>query len=395
MDIPEFHPTHILVHYDEIALKGRNRRRFENRLVAMIRDALQGVGPVRVRPTFGRILVDLDPGAAVDVCCERLPRVFGVSRFSPAVRIAGNLEKVKELLRETLPGLSPRSFAVVCRRVNKNLPFKSTDVNRELGTYVQSLTAWPVRLEAPDLSIYVYLIGRDSYVAFQRLAGPGGLPAGSTGKVACLISGGIDSPVAAYRMLHRGVDAVFVHFHSHPHTSDASQDKVRELIVHVLPHGQKARLYLVPFTPLQQRIVTDCPPPYRVILYRRFMVRTAQAIARAEGAAALVSGESLGQVSSQTLENLCTIDTVATMPILRPLVGMNKLEIVDEARRIGTFETSIEPHDDCCSFLMPRNPATFSTPQELEGAEKVFDVEAEVETLVAASVVEDLVGGGA
>ena len=210
--------------------------------------------------------------------------------------------------------------------------------------------------------------------------------------MACLLSGGIDSPVSSARIMRRGADALFIHFHSYPHTSIASQDKVRALAERIIPPGRSARLYMVPFADTQNRIITECPSRLRVILYRRYMVRAAEAIARKEDAQALVTGDSLGQVASQTLENLHTIDSVATMPILRPLVGMHKAQIIEDARRMGSFDTSIEPHDDCCSFLMPPKPATRSTPEQLEAAESSLDTEKEVLELVEAASVETIRG---
>ena len=309
--------------------------------------------------------------------------------------VAENLDAlVERLLAEIDSGArsAPASFAIVTHRANKDLPFTSVDVNRELGARVVDRTGWKVQLDRPELEFHVYFVEKHAYLALERLAGPGGLPSGSTGKVACLLSGGLDSPVASYRMLKRGAAVVFIHFHSAPHTSAASQDKVRELATHVLAPGQTARLWMVPFAPTQQKIITDCPPPLRVILYRRYMMRAAEAIALRAGALALVTGDSLGQVASQTLENLNTISRVVTLPVLRPLVGMHKAEIIDDARRIGCYETSIEPHDDCCSYLMPRNPATRSTPEALDRAEEALDTDAEVAALVEAAELETILG---
>jgi thiamine biosynthesis protein ThiI len=389
---PSFHPSYILVHYDEIALKKGNRRRFEDLLLANVRRALAGAGAVHGSRLYGRLLVSLAVDCSLERAAKRLERVFGVSNFVPCLRLAPDLDAVEAVLGEHLRGLPSRAFAVQCRRANKSFPQSSVDVNRRLGAHVQSLTGWPVRLDDPDLTIHLYLLEKDAYLGYNRIPGPGGLPTGSAGRVVCLLSGGIDSPVAAHRLMRRGAEPVFVHFHSAPHTSAASQEKVRELARRLLPFGHRARLYLVPFAELQRRIVTECPAPFRVILYRRFMVRAAESIARRERALALVTGESLGQVASQTLENLHTINCVATLPVLRPLIGTHKVEIVGEARRVGTFETSIEPHEDCCSFLMPQNPATYSSPRELDAAEKPFDVAAETQRLVEASSVEDLVG---
>ena len=238
---------------------------------------------------------------------------------------------------------------------------------------------WKVSLDTPELPIDVYIVEDAAYVAFRRDAGPGGMPHGTAGPVGCLLSGGIDSPVAAYRMIRRGCAPIFVHFHSAPFTDEASQEKVIDLARHLMRYKRAAPLYLVPFAELQRRIVAETKPAYRVILYRRFMMRCAERIAISHGARALVTGEALGQVASQTLENLATIDDVTTIPVLRPLIGFDKLEIVREAERIGTFETSIEPHDDCCSFLMPQNPATHTRPSDLEKAEADFDIDIDIE----------------
>jgi len=407
--------THVLVHYDEIALKGGNRRFFENRLAKGIRTALKGLGTgengqCRVQPKHGRFLVKLgrgdtkgpdgtDPeGAPIEEVCRRLETVFGVARFSPCVRIDPTLENAAARLEELVDdmvarGISPESFAIVTHRARKDLPFQSLDANKHLGSVVHTRTGWPVKLKNPDLPIHVWFVDKDAFIAVERVAGPGGLPAGSTGRVVCLLSGGIDSPVSSYRIMKRGTSPIFVHFHSAPHTSTESQEKVRELAIKILHHGQRARLYMIPFAATQQRIITECPAPLRVVLYRRYMIRAAEAIALRDGAQALVTGDSLGQVASQTLENIDTIARVATLPILRPLVGMHKAEIVDDARAIGTYETSIEPHDDCCSFLMPPNPATRSTPEQLEEAEEALDTEAEIAELLEKAEVETIVGG--
>lgn len=389
--------THVLVHYDEIALKGGNRRRFENLLANAMRTALRDVPHARVLPRYGRYIVALGEGVSVDAVVARLSRVFGIARLLPAARAEPSLDDVKRRLAGIVDGIvasgePPASFGIVTHRVRKDLPFRSLDANRELGSLVVERTGWKVHLDAPDLPILVWFVDNDAFIAFERVVGPGGLPPGAAGRVACLLSGGIDSPVACWRILKRGASAVFVHFHSAPRTSAASQDKVRELAATVLPYGQNAPLYMVPFVGTQERIVTECPAPLRVVLYRRFMMRAAEALARKEGALALVTGDSLGQVASQTLENLDTIGRAVTLPILRPLIGMHKGEIVDDARRIGTYETSIEPHDDCCSFLMPRNPSTQAKARHVESAETALDVEAEVRTLVESAERESIQG---
>lgn len=397
-----FEPKALILHYDEVALKGRNRSWFEDVLVRSVRMAFRPPGWSGARPQvrrlYGRIRLDLPEGpegADWKEVAARLQRVFGIAYMVPVVSTQPTLESLAATAVRALAGVhGPRTFGVHCKRADKELPFTSMDVQRAVGAAVQAATGWKVQLEEPDLPVRIEVLSQTAFVGVGRLEGPGGLPSGVARKVVCLLSGGIDSPVSAYRILRRGASAVYVHFHSHPHTGIESQEKVRELASRLQPPGRRARLYLLPFAGLQRRIVASCPSALRVLLYRRFMVRAAELIARRESALALVTGENLGQVASQTLENLRTIDAVAGLPVLRPLIGMDKAEIVEEARRIGTFEVSIEPHDDCCSFLMPPNPATCSQPAELEEAEKVFDVEAETRALVESGT-RVVVGEGA
>jgi len=379
--------THILVHYSEVGLKGKNRGRFENRLMKNIRAAV-GLSGAQVHRLFGRLAIRLEKGQRWDDIAPKVCKVFGVAYVLPAVSCDATIEDLRTTLTPLVSGIDEDySFAVKCQRSSKSLPFTSMDVQRELGTHIQSLTKWSVNLDHPDILVRVELVNNFAYVGIGRMEGPGGLPTGVSGRVTCLMSGGIDSPVAAYKLMQRGSLAIYVHFHSYPHTSVESQEKVRDLVRQVHPVGIRSRLYMVPFAELQRKIVTECVAGLRVILYRRFMVRVAAVIAERERALALVTGESLGQVASQTLENLRTIDEVSMLPILRPLIGMDKIEIINEARRIGTYETSIEPHDDCCSYLMPAAPATHSTPEDLTKAEKVFDIDQEVEALVDQSEV--------
>ncbi len=388
---------HLLINYDEIALKGGNRRYFENRLQKNIRSALKDLGGSHLKPRFGRFLLRLGSETSLERVCSRLERIPGIALFSPCLSTSADLDSVKIAMDTVLEpllesGEEPDHFAVVSRRANKELPFTSTEANEIIGKYVQEKTGWKVRLKKPQLPLYLFFVNNDCFLALDRVRGLGGLPTGTTGKVACLLSGGIDSPVSTARIMKRGADAVFIHFHSHPHTTLASQEKVRDLAGQVVPPGHRVRLYMVPFAPTQNRIITECPARLRVILYRRYMVRAAEAIAHKEGARALVTGDSLGQVASQTLENLHTINAVATLPILRPLVGMHKAEIIRDAQQLGSFETSIEPHDDCCSYLMPPRPATRSTPEQLEAAEKNLDTESEIRELVENSTVEVVEG---
>jgi len=384
---------HLLVHYNEIALKGKNRRSFEELLVESLRRALRGLGFRRVQRVQGRLLVEFRDEIQWEETRRRLARTFGISHFARARRVELDLDALRAGLAELVDLVEPgsvRTFAVHSRRSDKSFPLNSMELNRELGRFVKERTGLEVDIESPELPIYVYLLPGEAFLALDRSPGPGGLPAGAAGKVVCLISGGIDSPVAAERMMRRGCDVVFVHFHSFPHTSAASIEKARRIVEVLRRDRGPARLYLVPFAELQRRIVAACPEPYRVLLYRRFMMRAAEALAGREGALALVTGESLGQVASQTLQNLASIEAAVSLPVLRPLVGYDKQEIVREAERIGTFETSIGPHDDCCGFLMPRNPATRARPADLLAAESPFETAREVEALLAAAEVVEV-----
>lgn len=378
MDINSQHTNRFssfVVHYGEIALKKGNRDIFENLLVKNIRSVVGKDTTCEIRRLQGRIHLELANPMVSNILLDGLSRVFGVASVSSAVCCETSLEAIKEAVENIIRERSFQSFAVRTRRAQKSFPMSSQKVNEEIGAMVQKISGAKVDLGNPILTIAIEILDRQTFVFADQVKGPGGLPVGISGRVACLISGGIDSPVAAWRAMKRGCLPIFVHFHSAPFTSAASQEKVSEL-VSVLMKGQPfTRLIMVPFGPVQQKIVVGVPTAYRIIIYRRFMVRIAEIIAREHKAQALVTGEALSQVASQTLTNLATIEAAATMSILRPLIGMDKQEIVDEAIKIGTFDIAIQPHDDCCSFLMPRNPVTRTTIAEIEKIERNLDIE--------------------
>ncbi len=370
-----------IIHYHELALKGRNRPYFEGRLVRHIRQALKGLGIVRVEPLHGRIRVVLKDEARWEPIRERLARVFGIANFSLNQAVAldlgkPDLELLKNAAGTMIEGKSFSSFRVSTRRADKRFPLTSMDVDRALGAHIGALTGKKVDLSDPDLTIHVELMARHSYVAAGKEPGPGGMPTGVSGKVACLLSGGIDSPVAAYRMLQRGCKAIFVHFHGRPFVTRASEEKVREIAELLTRYQLYSRLYLVPFGDIQRQIVLGAPAPLRVVLYRRLMIRIAEELARREKCWALVTGDSLGQVASQTPENLTVVEEAAGLPILRPLIGMDKLEITDQAQRIGTFETSIEPDQDCCKLFVPDHPSTRTGLDPIRKAERSLEIDA-------------------
>ncbi len=378
----------VVVHYGELALKGRNRPRFEGRLVANVERALRGLGDVRARPLFGRLLVELPDGAPFEAVRQRLARVFGVAWFGRATLCGVAVAEIEAAVDALVASRSFESFGVRVRRIEKRLPFRSQELASRLGARVASQSGARVDLTNPALWIEVHALSREAVVLGERFPGPGGMPVASAGRVVALVSGGIDSPVAALLAMKRGAEVEFVHFHSAPWTSAASQQKVRDVVRLLAAYNGPSRLWLVPFGELQQALVTGAPAEPRVVLYRRFMLRIAERIAERTGAQALVTGESLSQVASQTLANLDTINRAATLPVLRPLVGMDKAEIIERARALGSFAISIEPDEDCCSFLQPRRPATRTRPEELDAIERDLDVKGLVDAAAGAAETE-------
>jgi thiamine biosynthesis protein ThiI len=373
-----------VVHYAELGLKGRNRPRFENTLCENIVRALAPLGRARTKRLYGRILVEAPEGASAQAVSERLARVFGVAYFSVATTFEPTREAITAQVDAFVASRKFASFGVRTRRVDKALPFRSSELAAELGARIQSRTGARVDLENPELWVDLHLLhGDEAILLHERMPGPGGLPVRSAGRALALLSGGIDSPVAAWMLAKRGCELGFVHFHSAPYTSSASQRKVRDVLRRLTSWTGPASLFMVPFGELQQAIVRDAPAEPRIVLYRRFMVRIAEELAGREGALALVTGDSVGQVSSQTLANLDTINRAATLPVLRPLVGSDKGEIIQLAKRIGTYEISIEPDEDCCSFLMPRQPATWTRPGPIEAIERGLDVKMLVEATLS------------
>ena len=364
----------VLVHYHEIALKGKNRPMFMRRLAENLRMATHGLGVKEVRQLTGRLVLTLSRDAAVEDIHQRVARVPGVANFALAYRTPLQLEVLKPAIVEALAGRTLRSFRVHTKRGYKAFPLTSPDINRDVGHYLQRQLGAAVDLERAELTVSIEILPHEALFFFEREAGPGGLPVGVSGTVACLLSGGIDSPVAAYRLLKRGCTVAFVHFHSYPILSRVSQEKVRDLVMLLTRYQFASRLILIAFAPIQQRIVAEVPAPYRVVLYRRVMVRMAAALANLVGAKALVTGDSLGQVASQTLENLAVIDEVSKLPILRPLIGMDKQEIVAQAQALGTYDISIVPDQDCCTLFVPRNPAVRADSQAIAALEAQLDM---------------------
>jgi thiamine biosynthesis protein ThiI len=378
----------IVVHYQEIALKGKNRPWFLSRLVRNLRGAVADLDVRAVRPLMGRIEVELGPGVTREEVGERIRRTFGVANFSFAARTRLDLDVLTDQILRELGDRTCQSFRVTVRRADKRFPLTSPEVEREVGGRIRSARGWNVDLERAELVVHIELLADEAFYFFGKERGPGGLPTGTAGRVACLLSGGIDSPVAAHRMMKRGCSVTFVHFHSYPILSRASQDKARQLVTLLTRWQQRSRLYLVPFGDIQQQVVLAVPAPMRVVVYRRLMMRIAEQIARARGAQALVTGEVVGQVASQTLENLAVIGSVAALPIFRPLIGMDKEEITAEATKLGSYPISIIPDQDCCTLFTPRHPQTRARLAQVEPAEAVLPIQELVEQAVREAVVE-------
>jgi thiamine biosynthesis protein ThiI len=369
----------VIVHYHELALKGRNRPLFERRLVRNLRETLRGLHVRAVEALPGRVRVMLGDETPWPAVKARIARTFGVTHFLPAETVPlsadGDLDALKAAAAEAVRDLPFATFRVTTKRADKRFPKTSMDVDREVGAHLCAVTGKRVSLRDPELTVHIETLSKEAYLAVHREPGPGGLPVGVSGKVACLISGGIDSPVAAYRMMKRGCRAVFVHFHGRPYVSRASEEKVREIVEELTAYQQYSRLYLVPFGEIQRQIVLGAPAPLRIVLYRRMMLRIAEELARKERCWAVVTGDSLGQVASQTPQNLSVVGEAARLPILRPLIGMDKVEITEQAQRIGTFETSIEPDQDCCRLFVPPHPSTRTAPDDVRKVERGLDVE--------------------
>jgi tRNA uracil 4-sulfurtransferase len=364
----------VLIRYHEIALKKGNRQYFTELLKRNLLAAVKDLGAKEIRSLPARLLLtfknDIDPS----ITAQRISTVFGVANFSLVERTARDIDALRSRILESINATHFSSFRIETQRGDKTFPLTSPEINRQLGAAVKEKSGARVDLMNAEFTVTVEILPRDAFFGFNKIPGAGGLPVGASGRLISLISGGIDSPVAAYRMMQRGCRLIFVHFHSVPYLDNTSQEKVRQLITILTRHQFLSRLYLVPFGEIQRQIVASVARPLRVILYRRMMLRIAEAIARKEKAKALVTGESLGQVASQTLDNMAVIQQAARMPVLRPLVGMDKQEIIDQARRIGTFEISSIADQDCCQLFVPKHPATKARFAEVEQDETKFDV---------------------
>lgn len=372
----------LLVRYGEIGLKGANRHIFEDQLMQNMRDALGSEVKARLRRSHGRIFVELADEGQKALAVQRLQRVFGIVAINPAVQVALDTEAIKDaalkLVEQQTTG-KPTTFRVTARRPNKSFPLTSQQINEQVGAHLlRHVDGLSVRLTEPEMTVSVE-VRKHAYVYVAQTDGPGGLPVGASSRAMLLLSGGIDSPVAGWMALKRGIRLEALHFHSPPFTSERSREKVVDLCRALAAWGGRIPLHTVHFTEIQTEIKRHCPESLGMTVMRRFMVRIAERFAIRTGSVALVTGESVGQVASQTLESMAAINAVTTTPILRPLVGFDKHEIISRAEAIDTYDISIRPYEDCCTIFVPERPATRPGIAEVEAAEAALDVDGLVE----------------
>jgi thiamine biosynthesis protein ThiI len=372
----------IVVHYHELWLKGRNRRFFLGKLFTALRRALEGVPVRRIEQPGDRFIVRLGEGASLDEAIARVNRVFGIAFYAVAKPVERNMQALCRAAWEEVKPLQFATFAVRAKRSDKTFPHTSMEIDSAVGRFLlerlrENGRHARVDLSNPELTCYVEITPGPVLVYARRIPGTGGLPANTAGRMMCLLSGGYDSAVAAYHMMKRGAHLSFAHFYgSGARPGESSLHVAQQLVRTLVPYQFHAKLYRIPFEAIQREIVRYCPEDYRVLLYRRMMLRIAEALAKGNRSLALVTGDSLGQVASQTLRNLVAVEAAARMPVLRPLVGTDKVDILATARKIGTYEASSEPFHDCCPVFMPRTPALYASAEELDEAEAKLDVQA-------------------
>jgi len=381
-------PVSVLLRYQELALKGRNRPWFQRHLIQHLRRALAGLGVREVRVPMGRIELVLGREATADEVGARLRYVFGLANFSVATSVAPEYDALEAAILRDLPARRPASFRVKVRRADKRFPIPSPELERRLGARIVDVRGWAVDLHDPALTVGVEILPGEAFYHFGKEPGAGGLPTGTGGRLVALLSGGIDSPVAAWRMMRRGCTLTFVHFHGAPFHSRASQDKARQLVHHLCRFQLQAKLYLVPFGEIQRQVTLTVPSALRTVVYRRLMLRIAERVAERIGAHGLITGDVVGQVASQTLENMAAASAGVQLPIFRPLVGMDKDEITRQAERLGTYDISIQPDEDCCTLFTPRHPITRARLDEIDAAERSLPTDEIIDTALRQSVVE-------
>ncbi len=376
-----------IVRCGEVALKGMNKPFFERMLVERIKKLLRKFDGVSVKRHEGLIFVRADINLDKQAIIKEISKVFGVASISPAIECESTMEAIGEAaveyMLEAIEERGVKTFKVEAKRADKTFPVKSPDIGRRIGAAVlKGCKVLKVDVHHPDCLLFVDVRKDTSYIYQDKIAGFGGLPLGTNGKGMTLLSGGIDSPVATWMMAKRGMLIEAVHFHSYPYTSQRAQEKVEELASQVATYCGRFKLHVINLLPIQEQIVTNCPEEETTILVRRFMMRIAERLAKETGCGMLITGENLGQVASQTAEALVVTDAAVSMPVMRPLIAMDKVDIMDKAQEIGTFETSIQPYEDCCTVFLPKHPVTKPKLEKILHSESKLDCEALIQAAV-------------
>lgn len=377
----------ILVKYGEIILKGGNRTKFERILIKNIKNAVRNTADIKIQVVQATVYIETDENK-IDAVIEKLEKIFGIVSITRACVVEKDIEKIKVAAKEYCGcDLLPKMrFKVEAKRSDKTFPYTSLDIAREVGGFLDDECDGlvvdvhnperTIKVEVRDFAAYVYCVQK-------KIHGQGGMPIGTSSKATLLLSGGIDSPVAGHMMAKRGLEIDAVNFFSFPYTSERAKEKVIELAEILAGYTSKINLYIVPFTEIQLAIRDNCPEEHMTLIMRRFMMKISERIARKNRSAALITGESAGQVASQTVSALDVTNAVVDMPILRPLIGMDKDEIVIRSRNIGTFETSILPYEDCCTVFTPKHPTTNPKRAVIEKSESVLDIDSLIEKSLA------------
>jgi len=386
----------IICHYAEIGLKGKNRKFFEEGLMGNIKTSFiinSCNGIKNIRRISGRILIKIDKRAEEDKIRQALKNVFGIAYFSFAVNCGQDMEEIKKKSFEILEDKEFKTFRVETKRAEKDFYLTSQQINEQVGEYIfEKLNAkslkFRVNLKNPDITCFIEIVEKYAFLYLEKVRGLGGLPVGVSGKAMSLLSGGIDSPVASFYGMQRGIKIIFLHFTSFPFTEQASIEKVKKIVKILNKFQFQSNLYLIPFLNIQKEILLKTKAKLRVVLYRRFMFKIAEVLAEKEKIKALITGESVGQVASQTLENIGVIQETIKSLVLRPLIGMDKEDIIKKGKEIGTFDVSILPAQDCCQRFLPKHPETRANLKEVKEEEKKLDVKGLVKEAIKKVKVE-------
>lgn len=379
----------VLIRYGELSTKGKNRKDFINRLFHNVKAAFKDIDTLTYRKTHDRIYIDIND-LSLDVVKDRLSKVFGISSFSFTKKVETNFETIQDTCLQIAKESNAKTFKMITRRHDKTFPMVSDEINRKIAGHILKNSDLKVDVHNPDLPIQIEIHSNETYITTEKIQGAGGYPTGINGKVLLMLSGGIDSPVAAYQIMKRGLKVEAIHFASPPYTSEKAKEKVMMLAEKIAQYQEDIKVHIINFTDLQLNIYRIAKDPYAITIMRRMMFRLAQRVANDTNCLAIGTGESIGQVASQTLESMRTINDVVSIPVIRPLVCMDKVEIINKAIELGTYEISILPYEDCCTIFDPKNPVTKPTIEKSEFFEEQFDYQTMLDTAIETQEVKSL-----